>query len=143
MPFAFRLSLCFLALSLNFISPALAQYSPPPSSDEETVRALTEKYGFAIVASDLETMRQFWNPQSPNLASRLRVYQGLFSNTRIEFTRITVSRLEVTGDKAVSHLTTDERHLDKKTGAILWFWRDVDTGGEFSFSHLSPLGFVG
>jgi hypothetical protein len=84
-------------------------------------------------------MRQFWNPQSPNLASRLRVYQGLFSNTRIEFTRITVSRLEVTGDKAVSHLTTDERHLDKKTGAILWFWRDVgevvDEGEKISMNE--------
>src|SRR5262247_2232075 len=64
-------------------------------------------------------MRQFWNPQSPNLASRLRVYQGLFSNRRIEFINLKVTRLEVTGDKAVSNLTTDERQLDKKTGAIL------------------------
>src|SRR5262245_4160991 len=30
-----------------------------------------------------------------------------------------VTRLEVTDDKAVSHLTTDERRLDKKTGGIL------------------------
>lgn len=30
-----------------------------------------------------------------------------------------VSRLEVTGDKAVSHLTTDERRRDRKTGVIV------------------------
>jgi CHAT domain-containing protein/tetratricopeptide (TPR) repeat protein len=126
MSFAFRASFCFLALSCIFVSPALAQFqapastpSQPQSSDEETVRALSERYGLAIAAGEIETMRQLWNPQSPNLASRLRVYQGLFSNTRIEFISMNVTRLEVTGDKAVSHLTTDERRLDKKTGAVL------------------------
>ncbi|HEY9432613.1 MAG TPA: CHAT domain-containing tetratricopeptide repeat protein [Blastocatellia bacterium] len=126
MSFAFRVLLYSLALSLSFNGPILAlpqapasTPNPPQSSDEETVRTLTEKYGLAITASDLEAMRQFWNPQSPNLASRLRVYQRLFSNRRIEFISSKVTRLEVTGDKAFSHLTTDERQLDKKTGAIL------------------------
>jgi len=126
MSFAFLVLLYSFALSLSFnvpiLTPSQAPASTPglsQSSDEETVRALTEKYGLAITAGDIEAMRQLWNPQSPNLASRLRVYQRLFSNTRIEFINLKVSRLEVTGDKAVSHLTTDERHLDKKTGAIL------------------------
>jgi CHAT domain-containing protein len=93
--------------------------NPLQSSDEETVRALTEKYGRAITAGDLEAMRQLWNPQSPNLASRLRFYQGLFTNRRIEFISLKVTRLEITGDKAVSHLMTNELPMDKKTGAIL------------------------
>ena len=126
MSFAFRVLLHSLVLSLSFNGPILALQqapastpSPPQSSDEETLRAFTEKYGLAITAGDLEAMRQFWNPQSPNLASRLSVYQRLFSNRRIEFISLKVTRLAVTGEKAVSHLTTDERQLDKKTGAIL------------------------
>jgi len=126
MSFAFLVLFHSFALSLSFnvpiLTPSQAPASTPglsQSSDEETVRALTEKYGLAITAGDIEEMRQFWNPQSPNLASRLRVYQQQFSKTRIEFISPKVTRLEVTGDKAVSHLTTDERPLDKKTGAVL------------------------
>src|SRR5262245_58422335 len=126
MSFAFRVFLRSLALSMIFNGSLLAlpqaptsTPNPPQSSDEETVRTLTEKYGLAITTGAIEAMRQFWNPQSPNLTSRLRFYQGLFSNTRIESISLKVTRLEVTGKKAVSHLTTDERYLDKKTGAIL------------------------
>jgi CHAT domain-containing protein/tetratricopeptide (TPR) repeat protein len=124
MSFTFRVLLFSLAFSLSFYGLILAQapastLSPPQSSNEETLRTLTEKYGLAITAGDLEAMRQFWNPQSPNLASRLRFYQRQFLNRRIEFISLKVTRLEVTGEKAVSHLTADERRLDKKTGAIL------------------------
>jgi CHAT domain-containing protein/tetratricopeptide (TPR) repeat protein len=126
MSLAFRVLLYSLALSLSFNVPIMAlphaptlTPNPPQSSDEETLRTFTEKYGLAITAGDIEAMRQFWNPQSPNLAARLRVYQGLFSNRRIEFISLKVTRLEVTGDKAVSNLTTDERQLDKKTGGII------------------------
>jgi len=87
--FAFRVSLCSLALSLSLVRPALALFqapastpSPHQSSDEEAVRALAEKYGLAIAAWEIETMRPLWNPQSPSLASGLRVYQRLFSNTQ-------------------------------------------------------------
>ncbi|MCM3900105.1 MAG: CHAT domain-containing protein [Pyrinomonadaceae bacterium] len=107
----------FILLPGPFPVSALPQASR--SGDEEAVRALTERFGQAVAAGDLETMRQLWNPQSPNLASRLRVYQRLFSETRIEFTRMKVTPLEVTGDKAVSQLTTDERQLDKKTGLLV------------------------
>ena len=113
---AFRVSFCLLALSLSFVGPASSQ---SPSSDEETLRRMTEQYGLAITAGDLETIRGFWNPQSPNLAARFRFYQNLLSETRIEFTSPKVTRLEVASGKAVSHLTADERRLDKKTGAIL------------------------
>jgi len=49
------------------------------ASDEETVRKLTEQYGSAITEGELEKIRQFWNPQSRNLASRVRLYRELFS----------------------------------------------------------------
>ena len=133
MSFAFRASLCLVALSLNLVNPAPAQsqssssdpkahssiYGSPQSSDEETIRAGVEKYGLAIASGDIEAMRQLWNPQSRHLASRLRLYQGLFSYARIEFISLKVTRAEVMGDKAVSHLTADERRLYKKTGAHL------------------------
>ena len=51
----------------------------------------------------------------------------MFTNVRVEFVSLNVTRLEVTGDKAVSHLTTDERHLDKRTG-VPWAARDVFHG---------------
>jgi CHAT domain-containing protein len=133
MSFAFRASLLFLALSLNLVNSAPAQSQSssfaskapplipgsPQSPDEATLRALTEKYGLAIAAGDLEAMRQFWDPQSPNLAPRLMLYQGLFSYARIEIISLKVTLLEVMGDKAVSHLTADERYLYKKTGTPL------------------------
>src|SRR5215470_19270513 len=93
MSLAFRALLVLLALSLNLVNSAPAQSQSSSSapkapslissssqpSDEATIRAAAEKYGSAIAAGDLETMRQLWNPQSPNLSSRLRLYQGLFS----------------------------------------------------------------
>ncbi len=124
MSFAFRVLFLSLAICLSFNGPILAlpqahASTPPQSPDEETVRELTEKYALATTAGDLDAIRQFWNPQSPDLASRLRFFQGLFSTTRIEFISPKVTRLEVAGERAVSHLTADERRLDKKTGAIL------------------------
>jgi CHAT domain-containing protein len=112
-----------LSLSFNVAVPALSQpaSSAPAiqnSSDQEALRALTEKYGATIAASDLEGMRQLWDPQSPNLDARLKFYQGVFTNIRVEFVSLNVTRLEVTGDKAVSHLTIDERQLEKRTGAV-------------------------
>src|SRR5262245_18185284 len=130
MSFAFRAPLLLFALSLNLVNaaPAQSQASPsdsksPPSilgslqsSEEETLRSLTEKYGLALVAGDLGMIRQYWDPQSPNLASQLKAYQAVFSSRRIEFVSMRVTRLEIAGAKAVSHLTTDERQLDKITG---------------------------
>src|SRR5215510_15973213 len=106
MSFAFRASLLLFAFSLNLVNSAPAQSQASPSdsksptliagslqsSDEETLRALTEKYGLALVAGDLEMIRQFWDPQSPNLASQLKAYQAVFSSRRIEFVSMKVTR---------------------------------------------------
>jgi CHAT domain-containing protein len=116
-------NVAFLALSQSASSASAIQNS----SDQEALRALTKKYGLAIAAGDLETMRQFWDPQSPNLASQLKVYQNIFSSRRFEFVSLKVTRLEIAGDKALSHLTTDMRQLDKRAGTPL-ATRDVFHG---------------
>jgi hypothetical protein len=115
-----------LALTLGFNSslsthpqPPVSTFNSHQSSDDAAVRELTERYGRALSGGDLATMRQFWDPQSPNIAVYLKNYQGVFSTLRLDFLRMSVTRLEVTGDKAVSHLTTDERLLDKRTGTVL------------------------
>jgi CHAT domain-containing protein len=90
-----------------------------PVAEEESLRTLTAQYGDALVAGDLDAMRQFWNPQSPNLSGQLRLYKNVFAQARVELTGAEVTRLEISGDKAVSQLTVDERRLDRKTGAVL------------------------
>ena len=115
-------------LNLSLVTAAFAQSHAPVSTpmrasaaaEEESVRALTEQYGRALVSGDLEALRKFWNPQSPNLSAQLRTYKNVFAQARLEFIRPAVTQLEVTGGKAVSHLTVDERRLDKKTNAVLF-----------------------
>ncbi|HSK64795.1 MAG TPA: CHAT domain-containing tetratricopeptide repeat protein [Pyrinomonadaceae bacterium] len=89
------------------------------AAEEESVRTLTADYGRAIVAGDLDALRKFWNPQSPNLTAQMRSYKNVFAHARLEFLNPEVTRLEIRSDKAVSHLTVDERRLDKKTNAVL------------------------
>lgn len=108
-----------MALNTGLVSSAPTSTPRHQSSDEEIIRSLTEKYGLAIASGNIEIVRQFWNLESPNLATYVKIYQSTFSNSRIEFIRMEVSRLEMAGNKAFSNLTTDERRLDKKTGTIL------------------------
>ena len=122
----FRAALAFLILNLSFFTVASAQShslnSTPmraSAAEEESLRTLTAEYGRALAAGDLEALRKFWNPQSPNLNSQLRTYKNVFAQARLEFTSPEVTRIEITGDKAVSQLTLDERRIDRKTGAVL------------------------
>src|SRR5687768_15623701 len=124
MPNTFRAALPILILSLT--TTAFAQshslVSTPmraSAAEEESLRTLTAQYGRALAAGDLESMRKFWNPQSPNLPAQLRSYKNVFAQARLEFTSPVVTQLEITGDRAVSELTVDERRLHKKSGAIL------------------------
>jgi hypothetical protein len=126
MPSTFRAALTIIVLNLSLITPALAQSNTVASTpmrdataDEATVRELTEQYGRALMAGDLNAMRRFWNPQSPNLSTHFRYYKGVLTQARLDFITSQVTKLEINGDKAVSYLTADERRLDKKTGAIL------------------------
>ena len=126
MSVTFRAAPSILLVNLILISAALAQSHAPCSTPvraaaaEEEVRALTANYGRALVAGDIEAVRRFWNPQSPNLTAQLRTYKNVFALARLEFLSPEVTRLEINGDKAVSHLTVDERRLDKKTAAVLF-----------------------
>lgn len=126
MPGTFRAALSIIALNLSLITPALAQShtiaSTPvraSAAEEETLRGLTEEYGRALVAGDLDAMRRFWNAQSPNLSTHFRYYKGVLAQARIDLITPEVTKLEIIGDKAISYLTADERRIDKKTGAIL------------------------
>ena len=96
MPKPLRAALALLVLNLS-ITSALAS-----TAEDETVRTLTEQYGRALVAGDLDAVRNFWNPKSPNLVAQLRSYKNVFAHARLEFISPQVTRLEVTGDKAVS-----------------------------------------
>ena len=125
MPIPLRAALS-LFLNLSFITAAVAQSHSVASTpmrvsaaEEESLRTLTAEYGRALVAGDLDAIRKFWNPQSSNLPAQFRSYKNVFAHARLEFISPEVTRLEITGDKAVSHLTVDERRLDKKTDAVL------------------------
>ena len=127
MPNTFRATLFLIVLNLTPIVPALAQsnsFTSTPvralSADEESVQRLTEKYARALEAGDLDAMRRFWNPESPNLSTQFRFYKNILALSRIYFTTSEVAKLEIMGDKAVSFFTADERRLDKKTQAVLW-----------------------
>ena len=126
MPNTFRAALFLLIIFLTPTTLALAQShslaSTPiraSSAEEESLLTLTAQYGRAIATGDLDAMRKFWNPQSPNLPANLRSYKKVFAQARLELIGQQVTQLEITGNKAVSQLTADERRLDKKTGAIL------------------------
>jgi len=124
MLFPFRAALSLVILNLGLITSAFAQSqaltsTPAFVADEALVRALTEQYRQAMAAGDVQAMRKFWRPESPNMAPHLKYYKNVFSHTRIDFLRPEVTHAKVTGDKAVSQLTSDERRLDKKTGAIM------------------------
>jgi CHAT domain-containing protein len=121
----FRAALATL-INLSLITAAFAQSNSVTSTpvrasaaEEESLRTLTADYGRALAAGNLDAVRKFWNPQSPNLPPVLRNYKKVFALARLEFTAPEVTQLEITGDKAVSQLTVDERRFDKKTGAIL------------------------
>ncbi|HEU4933115.1 MAG TPA: tetratricopeptide repeat protein, partial [Pyrinomonadaceae bacterium] len=125
MPYPFRAALATL-INLTLITAAFAQSNSLTSmpmrasaAEEDSLRALTTEYGRALAAGDLEAVRKFWNPQSPNLPPVLRNYKKVFAQAQLEFLSPEVTQLEITGTKAVSQLTVDERRLDKKTGAVL------------------------
>lgn len=122
MPNTFRAALALIILSFSTVASAQSHSlssTPVRAAEEENLRTLTAEYGRALGAGDLDAMRKFWNPQSPNLTSQLRSYKNVFMQARLELTSPEVTRLEIAGDKAVSQLTLDERRLDRKTGAVL------------------------
>ncbi len=124
MPFTFRAAPALIILNLALITSAFAQShasssTPAAVADEALLRALTEQYRQAMAAGDLDAMRKFWRAESPNIEANLRYYKGVFAQSRLAFVSPEVTQLEITGDKAVTQLTSDESRYDKKTGAVM------------------------
>ena len=91
MPNTFRAALATL-INLSLITAAFAQSNSLTSTpmrataaEVESLRTLTAEYGRALASGDLEAVRKYWNPQSPNLPPVLRNYKKVFSQNRLEF----------------------------------------------------------
>jgi CHAT domain-containing protein len=124
MSFAFRASLCFLALSFNFVSLALAQ-APPDlkapaakhSDDESSLRALAEAFFSGWAARDLDGFLRLWSAQSPELEARRKETQELFARSeRIELRGLAIRAVKMDGDQARVRLEVDALVIEAGTG---------------------------
>src|SRR5687768_7568885 len=100
----FRAALSLIFLNLSLVTSAFAQSNSVASTpmrasaaDEHSVRELTEQYGRALVAGDLDAMRKFWNPESPNSSTHFRFYKGVLAQAKIHFLSGEVTKLEING----------------------------------------------
>ena len=115
MPNTFRAALALIILNLSFSTVASAQShslssSPIRAAEEESLRTLTAEYGRALGAGDLDALRKFWNPQSPNLTSQLRSYTNVVTlpNMKAPFSSEDVD-LSVVCDSEMALLSRDEK----------------------------------
>src|SRR5262245_30573007 len=124
MSFTSRVSLCLLALGLNFISAALAQSQSAPfapaarhSADEAALRALAESFFRSWSAKDLDAYLGVWSAKAPEIEAHKKHIGILFSAIeRIEARDLTVQKIEVSGDRAEIRVTFEARLIDAKTG---------------------------
>ena len=126
MSFALRISLCFLASGLTFISPTLAQsQSAPPataaqySTDEAALRSLAESFFFTWTAKDLDGFLRLWTPKSPDLESRKQETKKLFvDHEKIEVKIVTVYKVTIDGEKARLRVDAEINAVEPKTGKL-------------------------
>jgi hypothetical protein len=119
-----RVSLCLLALSLNFINSALAQPqsvssapAPQHSSDENALRALAEAFFHAWAAKDLDDFLRLWSDKSTELEARRKGSQELFTGSeKIELRSLTIRAVKVEGANARVRVETDARVTEAGTG---------------------------
>src|SRR5262245_24345420 len=124
MSFALRVSLCLLALSLNFINPALAQSQSASSAletrhsaDETALRALAEAFFHAWAAKDLDGFLRLWSDKSAELEARRKSAQELFAGSeKIELRNLTIRAVKVEGANARVRVETDARVTEAGTG---------------------------
>ncbi|MCI0339054.1 MAG: CHAT domain-containing protein, partial [Acidobacteria bacterium] len=124
MSFTLRASFCFLALSLTFIGPPLAQSqstsSAPAaqhSADEAALRALAEAFFRAWAAKDLDGFLRIWSAKSPTLESHKQAMQKLFvNNEKIEVKNLMVYKVTVDGEKARLRVDVEINAVEAKTG---------------------------
>ena len=119
-----RVSLCLLALSLNFINSALAQpqsassaLAPQHSSDETALRALAEAFFHTWAAKDLDGFLRLWSDKSTELEARRKSSQELFAGSeKIELRNLTIRAVKVEGANARVRVETDARVTEAGTG---------------------------
>src|SRR5262245_51124596 len=124
MSFTLRISLCFLASGLTFISPTLAQsQSAPPntaaqhSADEAALRSLAEAFFFTWTAKDLDGFMRLWTPKAPDLESRKQETQKLFAgHEKIKVKKVTVYKVTIDGYKAMLRVDVEINAAEAKTG---------------------------
>src|SRR5499427_796482 len=124
MSFTSGVSLCLLALSPNFINPALAQSQPASSvlvtqhsADETALRALAEAYFHAWAAKDLDGFLRLWSEKSAELEARRKGAQELFAGAeKIELRNLTIRAVKVEGANARVRVETDARVTEATTG---------------------------
>src|SRR5262245_52167357 len=108
MSFALRVSLCLLVLSLNFISPALAQSQPASStpesqhsSDEASLRTLSEAFFQTWAAKDLDAFLRLWSARSSGFESRRKEAQeALAAGERIEIRNLNIRAVKMDGGQS-------------------------------------------
>src|SRR5215470_8987334 len=121
MSFTIRLSLCFLALSLSLINPALAQSqssstgpNSPRSSAESAVRAGVEQYFALYAAKDLGGLMSLWSEKSPDYASLKQNFQREFATENTNFNLPAISQVKVEGEKVSLRATVNRTAINMK-----------------------------
>jgi CHAT domain-containing protein/tetratricopeptide (TPR) repeat protein len=122
MPFAFRLWLPSLALSLSLMSPLFVRVQSSPStlnasqsSAETEVRAVVERYFARYAAKDLDGLMSLWSAQSPDSASLKQNWQRQFTTEDYRFSPPMISRLKVEGEQASLRATVHLTAIDLKS----------------------------
>ena len=123
MSITLRASFVFLAFSITFISPTLAQsQSAPPataaqySADEAALRSLAEAFFYTWTAKDLDGFLRLWASSSPNLESRKQETKKLFvDHEKIEVKKVTVYKVTIDGEKARLRVDAEINAVDAKT----------------------------
>jgi hypothetical protein len=150
MSFAFRVSRCFLALSLSLIShiPTQSQSSPSTLNPSQTsidpvVRAVVEKYFALYAAKDLDGLMSLWSEKSPDYGSSKQSLQRLFTTEDYSFGLPAISRVKVerekTGLRATVDLTTTNLKSSQKREQRI-ARNFVETGHPFHWAGFVLVG---
>ncbi|HKR60630.1 MAG TPA: hypothetical protein VJS64_12995, partial [Pyrinomonadaceae bacterium] len=124
MSFTLRLSFIFLALSLTFISPNLAQSQTATpdtaaqhSTDEAELRSLAEAFFHTWAAKDLDAFLRLWSAGSPELESRRKEAQEAFATSeRIEIRSLNIRAVNMDGGQSRVRVEIDVRVIEAQSG---------------------------
>jgi len=123
MPFAFRVTLQSMFLSLSLIGSSLLAVqssssvinSSQSSSEESAVRAVEEKYFALYAAKDLDGLMGLWSEKSPDYASFKQDLQRQFTIEDSRLSLPSISGVRVEGEKASLRATVNFTAIDLKS----------------------------